>query len=382
MPDITGLTGGTATDLDGLPTEGGVREFGALVMINEPSAPGIGIWQLVDTAVQRDVVGSEGITSAVMDSTGLVVGMSVTGAHFPEGTLIESITSPGAAATVGFSQEKTSSGTDTVTFRYTEAVMPSDSATQVVPDDFNPASLGGVWQREGIYQKTMALGNVRLSDSGLSAAREFTWPDTSPGGQHLTDTGVQTISGQKTFADGTLKLAGLSSGTSTIKAPATGGGTATLPGGSGTLAYLPAAGVKASDQTKTNDAVMANDTEMAITLTPGTYRITAFAIYANANGSSQAQGKLNFTGSYSAATGTLEAGLHTGAGIRGCYPNATDADLFAPTFSNTGQNQWYIVNGILVVTASGVLSWRWAQFSSSSNSITLKKGSAIIAQRL
>lgn len=39
------------------------------------------------------------------------------------------------------------------------------------------------------------------------------------------------------FPDGALQLLGSSSGKSTIKAPATGGGTATLPAGTGTLVY-------------------------------------------------------------------------------------------------------------------------------------------------
>lgn len=46
-----------------------------------------------------------------------------------------------------------------------------------------------------------------------------------------------TWTGIQTFVDGKLVLAGASSGSSTLKAPATSGGTATLPAGSGTLVY-------------------------------------------------------------------------------------------------------------------------------------------------
>jgi hypothetical protein len=47
-----------------------------------------------------------------------------------------------------------------------------------------------------------------------------------------------TWTGIQSFNDGKLALNGSSSGSSTVKAPATGGGTATLPAGTGTLAYV------------------------------------------------------------------------------------------------------------------------------------------------
>lgn len=48
---------------------------------------------------------------------------------------------------------------------------------------------------------------------------------------------ANTWLGAQSFTDGDLVLLGASSGSSTIRAPATGGGTATLPAGSGTLVY-------------------------------------------------------------------------------------------------------------------------------------------------
>jgi hypothetical protein len=46
-----------------------------------------------------------------------------------------------------------------------------------------------------------------------------------------------TWTGIQIFADGKLSLAGLTSGNSILKAPATGGGTVTLPSGTGTLSF-------------------------------------------------------------------------------------------------------------------------------------------------
>ncbi len=51
-----------------------------------------------------------------------------------------------------------------------------------------------------------------------------------------------TWSAAQTFGDGDLVLSGASSGSATLKAPATGGGTATLPAGSGTLVYTSGSG--------------------------------------------------------------------------------------------------------------------------------------------
>jgi hypothetical protein len=141
-------------------------------------------------------------------------------------------------------------------------------------------------------------------------------------------------------------------------------------------------GVKSADQTKINDVVMANDADMTVSLTTGTWKVFIMAIYANLNSSSQPQGKIVFSGTYTTAAGTLEMGSHSTAGIRGSYPNNTDADLFTPTFATTTQNAWFFVEGVIVATGAGTCAWRWSQFASSANSITLKKGSALIATKL
>lgn len=60
---------------------------------------------------------------------------------------------------------------------------------------------------------------------------------TTSGTCALDLTSVNEWSGAQTFDDGKLIAKGSSSGSSTIKAPATGGGTSTLPSGSGTLVY-------------------------------------------------------------------------------------------------------------------------------------------------
>ncbi len=97
-------------------------------------------------------------------------------------------------------------------------------------------------------------GNLIVSaGSGIGTVTSVTCGTGLSGGT-ITTTGTCTLdlthanswSGVQTFGDGDLVLSGSGSGSSTIKAPATGGGTATLPAGSGTLVYSAGAGTVTS----------------------------------------------------------------------------------------------------------------------------------------
>jgi hypothetical protein len=77
-----------------------------------------------------------------------------------------------------------------------------------------------------------------------SSLKTYTLPNSSD--TIATLAAIQTWTGAKSFTDGTLILLGSSSGSSTLKAPATGGGTATFFPGSDTIVGL------AATQTLTN----------------------------------------------------------------------------------------------------------------------------------
>ncbi len=79
---------------------------------------------------------------------------------------------------------------------------------------------------------------------------------TTTGTCALDLTHANTWSGVQTFGDGNLVLSGSSSGFSTIKAPATGGGTVTLPAGSGTVSL----GALSSLASQSANTVVANVT--------------------------------------------------------------------------------------------------------------------------
>lgn len=87
---------------------------------------------------------------------------------------------------------------------------------------------GSAWTRLGAGTSGQFL---KTFGSGANPA----WA-TIAGGGDMVLADIQTVTGAKTFADGTLKLAGSSSGAVTLAAPAAAGsGTMTVPAGVGTL---------------------------------------------------------------------------------------------------------------------------------------------------
>lgn len=142
--------------------------------------------------------------------------------------------------------------------------------------------------------------------------------------------------------------------------------------------------IKPSDTTRSSTTTVADDPHLTAALTAGTYRFEVVLIFSNDTGGTTPgeKFKLSYSGTYSVGTGTLEIGGHVAAGIRGSYPNSTDADIFAPTFSDSNRNEWGVVRGILVATGSGTLSIQWAQSVSSTTVTRLKAGSYIRIEKL
>lgn len=123
------------------------------------------------------------------------------------------------------------------------APAPAGSTTQLQYN--NSGAYGGI---SGVTTDgtalTIASGDLKLS--GASSGTSILNAPSTGGGTLTLPAGTTTLAGLGTvqtwtavqsFADGDLSLLGSGSGNSIIKAPATGGGTATLPAGTGTLAY-------------------------------------------------------------------------------------------------------------------------------------------------
>ena len=118
----------------------------------------------------------------------------------------------------------------------------------------------------GLYSETVEAGGFRfLDDLGSSA---------SGGAGDMVLASIQTVTGAKTFADGTLLLAGSTSGTSTLKGYALGGVTLSLP----------APGAPDTLVSNTNTATLTNKTLTSPTVTGAS--ITTTYVKPTADGAS------------------------------------------------------------------------------------------------
>lgn len=111
----------------------------------------------------------------------------------------------------------------------------------------------------------IAINNIGANPIifGVSNAEVGRWDGTTAG---QFDIGVSATLG------GALLLYGSSSGSSIIKPPSTGGGTATLPAGSGTLAY-----------TTTANVISVSNSDGTLTISPTTGAVTASLALGHAN---------------------------------------------------------------------------------------------------
>lgn len=113
------------------------------------------------------------------------------------------------------------------------ATLQAGTGTLAFTSDILATFPDNTWR---VYDNSDATKLGALDMSGLTTGntRTLLWPDAD--GRILIDAGVQSISGAKTFADSTLILAGSSSGTLTLKAPAAASTyVATLPAATDTL---------------------------------------------------------------------------------------------------------------------------------------------------
>lgn len=209
---------------------------------------------------------------------------------------------------------------------------------------------------------TIASGDLKLS--GASSGTSVLNAPSTGGGTLTLPAGttslaglgtVQTWTAVQSFTDGDLSLLGSSSGNSIIKAPATGGGTATLPSGSGTLVY--AAGAVTS-LAGTANQINASGSTGAVTLSlsstivvPGNITIPSSGLVLN--GASSGNSTLNAP-STGGGTATLPAGTGTLA-----YSSSIPALPLTPANGGTG------------VANTGNLTWNAAQTFSFTSAQTM-----------
>ena len=154
----------------------------------------------------------------------------------------------------------------------------------------------------------------------------------------------------------------------------------TFPAGT-TASYFE---VKATDQTRGSTTTLANDSALIVALKAGTYQFDGTVVFSNDTGGTTPglKHKLNYTGTYSVGAGVISYGENGTTTTAGSYPNSTDADIFAPTFTSTARNYMTQFSGVLVTSTDGNFSFQWAQNISSTTVTRVKAGSVITFKKL
>jgi hypothetical protein len=156
--------------------------------------------------------------------------------------------------------------------------------------------------------------------------------------------------------------------------------------------YAPIYAVKANDQSKTNDDTFANDSDLIINLTTGTWIIEGEFIFLADNTTAGIKAQINFSGTQNNNIGFLR--IYSATGTTGGHgasvsANSTRPDVSAlPTLPRgiglTGANRTGIssVKHCIVVTGSGNYSLQWAQNVSDAGATKLEAGSHLIATKI
>lgn len=154
---------------------------------------------------------------------------------------------------------------------------------------------------------------------------------------------IQTWTGAQSFTDGTLILLGSGSGSSTIKAPATGGGTATLFAGSDTIAGI------AVTQVLTNKTINCANNTCTVRIGTDVSGLGTGVATALANG-------INTAGGVVVPTAALTANGVVYGGGSGVTPGSTAAGTNGQVFLGVtaGAPQWATMSGDVSITNAGV----------------------------
>lgn len=130
---------------------------------------------------------------------------------------------------------------------------------------------------------------------------------------------------------------------------------------------------KAADETRSSSTTLADDAELTLTLTAGTWLVQCRPFFTSTGAGSSVV--LAVTGTTGNTPGTATMYM-SGA-------PSTNADLTAPSNSSGGTSTThaYLIEQTLVISSSGTVTFRWAR-SQNSGGATAKARSSIIATKL
>ncbi|CAN5798004.1 hypothetical protein BH09VER1_BH09VER1_48450 [soil metagenome] len=173
-------------------------------------------------------------------------------------------------------------------------------------------------------------------------------------------------------------FSGASSGTNT------GDNVAATLSTSGT-AYKHAVLVQAVDQTVTNSSTLVTSTDLTCTLAPGTYAFRLdVALTVTSITSAGSRVSFNFSGTASSSSLLTYRSVPVALNADNTSPSYSSGDNALP-YGSSSQDRSFngTLIGQLVVTVSGDLRFQFAESAASAgNSVTLKKGSMLVVDRL
>jgi hypothetical protein len=142
-------------------------------------------------------------------------------------------------------------------------------------------------------------------------------------------------------------------------------------------------GYSTSNTTRTSNTTLTADTFLTIPLgVPGTYAIDGIIFYNGANGSSDIKYQFQFTGTLTNSLLQLLAPAVAGSTLQPAVVSAAVGTTLTSGTFGTPSLIGMRVNGTVVVSAFGSLTFYWAQNTSNATATTVMQGSYIRATRI
>lgn len=266
--------------------------------------------------------------------------------------IVAALEAKGVLYTQGLLSARPAAGTVGRFYRATD-----DTAGVIYYDD------GSTWQSVGTsaaIDAAAGVGSLRTLGAGALQAAA---------GNHTHAIGAITGTG-----DSVTKSVGTSTGTVAA-------GDHTHTASSTGFQYV----TKASATSRTSTTTLADDPDLRLTLTPGTYHVTALLSASGVSGA-DIQVFWNFTGTWTqtfrGAQGpdTTATAVQNGSTTLSWVTGAAGT----PSYGTTSTAVWSFIREelIVVVTVSGSARVQWAQAVSNSNPTAMEAGSTLIAQKL
>jgi hypothetical protein len=134
---------------------------------------------------------------------------------------------------------------------------------------------------------------------------------------------------------------------------------------------------KAVTSPVTNNATLSNDSDLVLTLLPGTY---TFQLFLNFWEQTSSAGGFQFD--LGNSTAAARVFIFAVVGASAASTAYTGVQQFSTISTSSAQPSFAVVHGMITVTTAGTLGLRWAQITPSTNTTELGVGSTFTAEKI